>query len=484
MQLAFLVFWNMQCLGLQPNVVTFTSLISGCGKEGQLRTVLSLFDQMQFAGPAPNQLTYNACINASAKVGHFHLAASIINLIQSAGYVLETKTLTPVVHALADVGFLDLALQGLRCMMMSGIDVNVATFDGILWSCIRQKRADIASHLLQEMRAHQIRPRQGTVNALGRVGQNGKAERAQISKKSADFTSTNTNMIEVSMSLTDHFQEILLAAAQRSPMPHAEETNDMLTAWEIFTAGTLPKPQEQLSGVMTPGGHPGLDMAGMSPSALCVGPNALPTRLLASPEMTRMMPTASPQVVVGLQTRPRNQGMTDQHTKDMIDHSPEMVGGLRGRVLMQQPTFQAVFQSLLPMTMQRMQNHDAHATVFPAAHYGRLPAPLSGPAVHVVALPATAFNAEAAQMLTDTAAKGGGNGARALCRSVPHARRVGVRIDTENPEDFMPGEATTEQTTSTNTNSGSELCSNWRGRRGGRDCVDPQQAKLLVKIFK
>ena len=42
MQQAFLVFWDMQCLGLQPNVVTFTSLISGCGKEGQLGTVLSL----------------------------------------------------------------------------------------------------------------------------------------------------------------------------------------------------------------------------------------------------------------------------------------------------------------------------------------------------------------------------------------------------------------------------------------------------------
>ena len=93
MQLAFLVFWNMQRLGLQPNVVTFTSLISGCGKEGQLGTALSLFDQMLFAGPAPNQLTYNACINASAKVGHFHLAASIINLIQSAGYVLERQRL-------------------------------------------------------------------------------------------------------------------------------------------------------------------------------------------------------------------------------------------------------------------------------------------------------------------------------------------------------------------------------------------------------
>merc|ERR1740117_2571863 len=186
--------------------------------------------------------------------------------------MLETRTLTPIVHALADVGFLDLALQGLRCMMISGVDVNVTTFDGILWSCIRQKRSDIASHLLQEMRAHQIRPRQGTVNALGRVGQNAEHHESAQFLKSADFISTYTNMS--CMSLADNFQKILLVAVQRSPMPHAEETNDMLTAWEIFTTGTFPNPQGQLPGMMTPGVHLRLGMAGMPSSALRVGPNA------------------------------------------------------------------------------------------------------------------------------------------------------------------------------------------------------------------
>ena len=174
----------------------------------------------------------------------------------------------------------------------------------------------------------------------------------------------------------------------------------------------------------------------------------------------------------------------------MIDHSPEMVDGSPNRMLIQ-PTFQSVSHSLLPMTTQRMQNHDAHAAAPAAAHtthYGRQPAPVSGPAIHVVALPATACDAKAAQakVSTATAAKGCGsaaNGAHAQCSgSVSYARSSGVCVAGAGTpgHDRMLGEATTMQTS---TNSGSSHAG-IGGRRDRRGCVDPQEAKLLVKTFK
>ena len=58
----------MRQQGLQPNVITYNSLISACGKSGKAERALQFFAKMQQQGLRPNVITYNAVIIASPRL--------------------------------------------------------------------------------------------------------------------------------------------------------------------------------------------------------------------------------------------------------------------------------------------------------------------------------------------------------------------------------------------------------------------------------
>jgi pentatricopeptide repeat protein len=97
-----------------------------------------------------------------------------------------------VLHALADAGHSDLALGGLRQMCdqpsnkrylitqhtslrarsdrhVCGMEPTLATYDGLLRSCIRRQEAEGASRLVDEMRTHGLCPRPNTTDALNEI---------------------------------------------------------------------------------------------------------------------------------------------------------------------------------------------------------------------------------------------------------------------------------------------------------------------------
>ena len=54
----------MRQQGLQVNVITYSAVISACGKCEMPERALQLFDEMQQQGLEPNVITYTAVISA------------------------------------------------------------------------------------------------------------------------------------------------------------------------------------------------------------------------------------------------------------------------------------------------------------------------------------------------------------------------------------------------------------------------------------
>jgi pentatricopeptide repeat protein len=82
-----------------------------------------------------------------------------------------------VIHSLAESGQFELAMSGLNSMMGSGVQPTVATFDGLLRSCIRQHQGPVALQLVQIMNAHGLQPRPTTQEALMHLPLARRAER-------------------------------------------------------------------------------------------------------------------------------------------------------------------------------------------------------------------------------------------------------------------------------------------------------------------
>ena len=66
---AYMAYAELQQRGLQPDKQLFTMLLSMCSKAGQWKAALQLFHHMEIQGVQPDLIAYNALIAALARGG-------------------------------------------------------------------------------------------------------------------------------------------------------------------------------------------------------------------------------------------------------------------------------------------------------------------------------------------------------------------------------------------------------------------------------
>lgn len=64
---AFSWLQEMRAQGLEPNRVTYSTLINACGRAGQLARAFQTLDEMVSAGIEPNVITWTTLIDACGK---------------------------------------------------------------------------------------------------------------------------------------------------------------------------------------------------------------------------------------------------------------------------------------------------------------------------------------------------------------------------------------------------------------------------------
>ena len=77
-----LVFTEMQGQGLEPNVITYSALISACAAGDNAETALQVFAEVQRKGFVSLGITCNALINACAKNNNADKAFQLLVVMQ------------------------------------------------------------------------------------------------------------------------------------------------------------------------------------------------------------------------------------------------------------------------------------------------------------------------------------------------------------------------------------------------------------------
>ncbi|XP_047177027.1 pentatricopeptide repeat-containing protein At1g05670, mitochondrial-like [Vigna umbellata] len=80
--------------GLTPNVVTYTTLVDGLCKRGEVDIANELLLEMSEKGLQPNVCTYIALINGLCKVGNIEQAIKIMEEMDLTGFYPDTITYT------------------------------------------------------------------------------------------------------------------------------------------------------------------------------------------------------------------------------------------------------------------------------------------------------------------------------------------------------------------------------------------------------
>merc|ERR1712096_87499 len=110
------LFNEMRRRHLEPDVVTFTSVINAKAQLGRFDEVVALFREMQALSLRPNEYTFNSIICAQALRGEFDVVHSLYTQMKDMGLKPDLKTFHPIINSYIREGFLTTAKECLQHM--------------------------------------------------------------------------------------------------------------------------------------------------------------------------------------------------------------------------------------------------------------------------------------------------------------------------------------------------------------------------------
>ena len=130
---AFEILDSMRSKGMRVNVVTRTALVDACGRNGQLDLAFKLYYEMaqsKVANERPNSITCSCLIDACLKAGYIDRAFDVIRDMRTWGVALTEVTYTSLISELTRLGELDRILEVVQGEAEEGIPPAVRLPNG------------------------------------------------------------------------------------------------------------------------------------------------------------------------------------------------------------------------------------------------------------------------------------------------------------------------------------------------------------------
>ncbi|KAG6470158.1 hypothetical protein ZIOFF_071215 [Zingiber officinale] len=155
---AFRVFDEMP----QRNIVTWTSMISGCVRNGFGKTGIYLFVQMLESGVLSNDFAVNAAIQACTDVAALRCGEQLHSLILRSGFTEDCWSSISLIDFYSRCGLVDRAE-----LVFAGItDLDVVSFTSLISAYCRNNLFDSAMTLFDEMVRRGIEPNEHTITSI------------------------------------------------------------------------------------------------------------------------------------------------------------------------------------------------------------------------------------------------------------------------------------------------------------------------------
>jgi len=171
---------------IEPNRVTFSTIIKGYCNEGQIEKALELFEDMKRTKDlTPDEIAYNVLIDGCARMGYFEEGIAVMHDMQESGVPPSNYTFVAIaklgsrsggpdkafelceevaknhqinwnvhvynnlIRACTASGLLQRGLRVFEQMLHKHVHPNMQTYTLLLRSCIRQKAARDAAGLIR-----------------------------------------------------------------------------------------------------------------------------------------------------------------------------------------------------------------------------------------------------------------------------------------------------------------------------------------------
>lgn len=188
--------------GLDPDVISYNSIVHACAREGDIPSAEQWFARMKVKGVEPNVITYNILMDACAKRDDPEGAEAWLESMIQNGVDPNEVSYATVIHARAKGGELKAAEAWLQRMLEAGVHPNVVSYNSLVYAYGRQGDVEGAERWVTEMQRQGLEARVTTytalVDACAKIGRVDRAEKWMDTMLSSTDKELQPNVVSFS----------------------------------------------------------------------------------------------------------------------------------------------------------------------------------------------------------------------------------------------------------------------------------------------
>ncbi|XP_030927565.1 pentatricopeptide repeat-containing protein At1g80150, mitochondrial [Quercus lobata] len=177
---AYLIMVGMEKLGIKPDVVTYTTLISAFYKENRCEIGNGLWNLMVLKGCIPNLATFNVRIQYLVNRRRAWQANSLMDMMQKLGIAPDEVTYNLVIKGFCQAGYLEMAKRVYSAFHAKGHKPNVKIYQTMIHYLCKGRDFDLAYTMCKDCMRKNWFPNVDTIHTLleglKKNGQFGKAK--------------------------------------------------------------------------------------------------------------------------------------------------------------------------------------------------------------------------------------------------------------------------------------------------------------------
>lgn len=166
------VFNDMKTRDISPSIFTYNCLLSCLGastRPDRIQKAFAIFQSMTFAGVVePDAVTFNTLISICARSGKWDLVMNLVEMMDERNISRDVITYTSMIISCEKTKDWRTAVELLSEMNERGITPNEITFAIVIKACIKGYKCDMALKMVDFMLSKKLQPTSSTVeNILG-----------------------------------------------------------------------------------------------------------------------------------------------------------------------------------------------------------------------------------------------------------------------------------------------------------------------------
>lgn len=151
-KMALYNLYRMKELGVTPDLLTYTSIITSSAKLGKWKESISLLDEITTKhGIKPDRVIYTAVIKACSDSGRWKEAIMMLAKMKETGIPLDSAACNSVITACASVAKWEAALKVMNFMKQEGLTIDHYTYSAVISACDKGDQGHLIEKLYHEI---------------------------------------------------------------------------------------------------------------------------------------------------------------------------------------------------------------------------------------------------------------------------------------------------------------------------------------------